>query len=159
MLEKSESQKGPRKVKDWDTYFIDIADMVATRSKDPSTQVGAVLVNNKRIVSTGYNGFPDWADDDDPANWERPKKYELIIHAEINAIMYTQQEYAYDLRHHTLYCTLCPCFDCACSIVNLGVTKVVYKSDDNPRFQESFKKAKDLFASCDVQCEKLNGLG
>lgn len=150
----------PRKVPSWDQYFIDIASMVATRSKD-NTQVGAVLVKDKRIVSTGYNGFPPYIDDNDPKNWEHPRQDELMVHAEINALDWRvalpgskQSLDEIKRQKYTLYTTLCPCDKCAKYIIH-GVSRVVYKDDTHPRFQEMFIKAKEIFAKANVVCEKF----
>src|SRR3546814_4797914 len=75
-----------RIVPTWTSYFMRIAQDVASRSKDPSTQVGAVLVDaDNHIIATGYNGFPPGIEET-PARWQRPDKYERVIHAEMNAI-------------------------------------------------------------------------
>lgn len=152
----------PRIVKPWDEYFIDIAYAVASRSKDPSTQVGAVLVRDRRIISTGYNGFPPEVDDKDPKNWERENKYNLIVHAEENAIKFAAESdwcFADDhiygtLDDYTLYVTLHPCVECAAMIVRYMIPRVVYAYED-PRWKDSFDKAKELLSAANIKCEKL----
>ena len=76
----------------WDEYFMGVALLAAQRSKDPNTQVGACIVDgSKRILSTGYNGFPQGCSDDDfPWNRDESKgdtKYQFVVHAELNAIL------------------------------------------------------------------------
>ena len=94
-----------RNVINRDNYFINIADVVATRSKDPSTQVWAVIVDqNHRPVSFGYNWFL-WAWDDRYLTRERPMKYYFSIHAEMNAILFAKT----DLTWCTLYCNYACC--------------------------------------------------
>lgn len=114
----------------WDSYFLDIAEAVSRRSHDGETQVGVVIVDeNKRIMATGYNGFPPGADDTKLPNL-RPDKYPFMVHAEINAIASSRQ----DLRGATLYSTYNPCRDCAKAIITSGIRDVIYrieyKNDD-----------------------------
>lgn len=112
-----------RNVIDWDNYFINIADEVATRSKDPSTQVGAVIVDkNHRPVSFGYNGFL-WAGDDRYLTRERPMKYYFSIHAEMNAILFSKT----DLEWCTLYCNYACCENCLKFIIQSWIKTVIYK--------------------------------
>jgi len=109
----------------WKQYFINIAEVVATRSHDAQTQVGAVIVDKQnRIVSTGYNGFPPGSNDDNLPT-KRPEKYPYMIHAEMNAIINSKQS----LHGTTLYCTLMPCHECCKAIISAGITTVVYKDD------------------------------
>ena len=71
----------------WDRRYLDIAKSVSQWSKDPSTKVGAVLVRDNRIVSVGYNGFPEGVDDSEERYNNRELKYDLVVHAEVNAII------------------------------------------------------------------------
>ena len=108
----------------WDDYFIGIAEAVSKRSHDGETQVGVVLIDeNKRILATGYNGFPPGCDDTKLPNL-RPDKYPFMVHAEINAIAASRQ----DLRNSSLYCTYSPCRDCAKAIITAGIKQVVFKT-------------------------------
>ena len=112
-----------RQVIDRDDYFINIADEVATRSKDPSTQVWAVIVDkNHRPVSFGYNGFL-WAWDDRYLTRERPMKYYFSIHAEMNAILFSKT----DLSWCTLYCNYACCENCLKFIIQSWIKTVIYK--------------------------------
>lgn len=114
-----------RPVAPWNQYFMRIAEAVATRSKDPFTQVGAVIADKyHRILSTGYNGFPPGVEET-PEMWERPFKYQLVIHAEANAILHAKK----DLTGSTLYVTLSPCAECVKLCAGAGVKRVVYKED------------------------------
>lgn len=107
----------------WDSYFLDIAEAVSRRSHDPETQVGVVIVDeSRRILATGYNGFPPGCDDTQLPNL-RPDKYPFMVHAETNAIASSRQ----DLRNSTLYVTWSPCRDCAKTIITAGVRTVVYR--------------------------------
>lgn len=114
----------------WDEYFMGVAMLSALRSKDPSTKVGACIVNeNKRIVGIGYNGLPCGCSDDE-FPWERTggfldTKYAYVVHAEPNAILNATS----DLTNATLYVTLFPCNECAKLIIQSGIREIVYVSD------------------------------
>ena len=115
----------------WDEYFMGLAHLSALRSKDPNTQVGAAIVDdNHRVVSVGYNGFPKGCSDD-VFPWEREgrnlleMKYAFVVHAELNAILNS----ARPVRGCTLYVSLFPCNECAKAIIQAGIVRIVYKSD------------------------------
>ena len=115
----------------WDEYFMGVAQLAAERSKDPSTQVGACIVDgDKRILSTGYNGFPHGCSDDEfPWNRDESKgdtKYQYVVHAELNAILNASGK---SLSGSTLYVGLFPCNECAKAIIQAGVKEVIYLSD------------------------------
>ena len=116
----------------WEEYFMAVAQLSGLRSKDPSTQVGACIVNrNKRIIGIGYNGFPTGCSDDE-LPWNREgdfldTKYPYVCHAELNAI--TNATNRHDLDGATLYVSLYPCNECAKLIVQAGIREVVYLSD------------------------------
>ena len=115
----------------WDEYFMGVALLAAQRSKDPSTQVGACIVDgDKRILSTGYNGFPHGCSDDDfPWNRDDSRgetKYQFVVHAELNAILNASGK---DLHGSTVYVALFPCNECAKAIIQSGIKEVVYLSD------------------------------
>lgn len=108
-----------------------VALLAAQRSKDPSTQVGACIIDkDKRILSTGYNGFPHGCSDDDfPWNRDESKgetKYQFVVHAELNAILNASGK---SLASSKLYVALFPCHECAKAIIQSGVAEVVYLSD------------------------------
>lgn len=100
---------------DWDNYFLNIAEAVAERSEDPKTKVGCVIVKDRRIVSTGYNGAPAGVD------WDHEDKHRRVVHAEANAIIYGDYE---KLRGATLYCTHSPCKECVKLIAAAGIEHV-----------------------------------
>lgn len=115
---------------DWDQRFMDLAAHVSLWSKDPSTKVGAVIVNSDKLVlSLGYNGFPRGVLDLEERYKDRPTKYLFVAHAERNAL---DNSYG-DMRGATLYTTLCPCNECTKSIIQKGIKKVVSKKFDNGR--------------------------
>jgi dCMP deaminase len=115
----------------WDEYFMGVALLSACRSKDPNTQVGACIVNDKnKIVGAGYNGLPTGCNDDDfPWNKEGDfldTKYPFICHAELNAIL---NNIGMDLRGCKIYTALFPCNECSKAIIQSGITEVIYLSD------------------------------
>ena len=114
----------------WEEYFMGLAHLSGLRSKDPNTQVGAVIVDeNNRVVSIGYNGFPSGVSDDE-FPWGREggvldTKYAFVVHAELNAILNSQRS----VRGCTIYVSLFPCNECAKAIIQAGISCVVYESD------------------------------
>jgi dCMP deaminase len=115
----------------WDEYFMGVALLSAKRSKDPSTQVGACIVNDKnKIVGAGYNGLPIGCNDDE-FPWDKQgdflnTKYPYICHAELNAIL---NNIGMDLRGCKIYTALFPCNECSKAIIQSGITEVIYLSD------------------------------
>ena len=115
----------------WDEYFMGVALLAAERSKDPSTQVGACIVDeNNRILSTGYNGFPRGCSDD-VFPWNRNEadgetKYPFVVHAELNAILNTRGK---SLVGSRVYVGLFPCHECAKAIIQAGIKEVVFLCD------------------------------
>ena len=115
----------------WDDYFMGVSLLAADRSKDPSTQVGACIVSaDNRILSTGYNGFPQGCSDDE-FPWNRDEsagetKYNFVVHAELNAILNAGGK---SLVGSRIFVSLFPCHECAKAIIQAGVKEVVYLSD------------------------------
>ncbi len=115
----------------WDEYFMGVALLSACRSKDPNTQVGACIVNEKnKIVGTGYNGLPVGCSDDE-FPWSKTgnfleTKYPFVCHAELNAIL---NNIGMDLRGCRIYTALFPCNECTKAIIQSGISEVVYLSD------------------------------
>lgn len=115
----------------WDEYFMGIASLSSLRSKDPSTQVGACIVDgNNKVVSIGYNGMPRGVDDN-KIPWGHGEglesKYLYVCHAEFNAILNTRNGSA--LSGCKIYVTLFPCNECAKAIVQVGIKEVIYLDD------------------------------
>ncbi|WP_416325358.1 deoxycytidylate deaminase [[Eubacterium] hominis] len=114
----------------WDEYFMGLAHLSAKRSKDPSTQVGAVIVSKEhRVVGIGYNGFPNGCSDDE-FPWDRDgefsqTKYPFVVHAELNAILNSNA----DLHGCSIFVSLFPCNECAKAIIQSGISRIVYESD------------------------------
>ena len=142
----------------WDEYFMGVALLSAKRSKDPSTQVGACIVNeDKRIIAIGYNGFPrgcsdevfPWGkNDNNPLN----NKYPYVVHAEANAILNSTTS----LKNSTLYVTLFPCNECAKLLIQSGIKHIVFMSDRNVGLQTSFEASKKMLDAAGVTYTKMN---
>ena len=139
----------------WDEYFIGLAHLSAYRSKDPSTQVGAVIVDDdNRVVSIGYNGLPRGCSDDE-FPWEREgdileTKYPFVVHAELNAILNSRNS----VKDCTIYVSLFPCNECAKAIIQSGIKRIVYESDKYYD-TEMVKASKRMLASANVECKQL----
>lgn len=144
----------------WDEAFMLQAVVIAARSKDPSSQVGACITDeNQRILSLGYNGTPrKW--DDNKFPWERKAehayytKYPYVIHAEMNALLNYKGDNK-SLEGATVYVTLFPCSNCAKALVQAGVKKVVYLSDKYKDTEDNIA-AKICFDYCGVEYEQLD---
>lgn len=114
---------------DWDKFFLDMATMVASRSKDTSMKCGAVFVrtDDNSVLSTGYNGLPRNIEYT-PEKLERPTKYFVMEHAERNAI-YNAVRNGVALLNSTCYITGLPCADCARAIIQVGTKRIVLPAD------------------------------
>ena len=140
----------------WDDYFMGIALLAAMRSKDPNTQVGCCIVNDKKIIlSTGYNGFPKGCSDDEYP-WDRDgsgndTKYPFVVHAELNAILNAGGK---SLDGATLYVDLFPCNECAKAIIQSGIAEVVYLSDKYAD-QENTLASKKMLGSAGVKLRQF----
>ncbi|WP_369711773.1 cytidine/deoxycytidylate deaminase family protein [Leptotrichia sp. HSP-334] len=122
----------------WDEYFMGVAFLSGMRSKDPSTQVGACIIDKeKKIIGMGYNGFPLGSSDDEMP-WGKTgdfldTKYPYVVHAELNAILNSIKS----LKESTIYVTHFPCNECAKAIVQSGIKKVIYFSDKHKNLEST----------------------
>ncbi len=131
----------------WDEYFMGIAHLSAMRSKDPNTQVGACIVSHEnKIMSMGYNGFPNGCSDDEfpwgKTDNELESKYLYSTHSELNAILNYRGG---SLEGAKMYVTLFPCNECAKAIIQSGIRELVYDCDkyaDSPSVIASKKMLK-----------------
>lgn len=141
----------------WDEYFMGVALLSARRSKDPHTQVGACIVNDKnKIVGAGYNGLPLGCDDDSfPWNKQGDfldTKYPYICHAELNAIL---NNIGMDLKGCKIYTALFPCNECTKAIIQSGINEVIFLSD---KYQDSdaTKASRRMLDTAGVTYRKVN---
>ena len=108
---------------DWNEWFLRGVYWVASKSKDPKTKIGAIIVKDKRIISTGYNGIPICVSDDLETRHERPEKYKWYEHGERNAI-YSAAKHGISTNDAILYTNALPCADCARGIIQSGIKEV-----------------------------------
>jgi len=131
-------------------HFLSVADTISQASKDPSTKVGAVIVDkDNRIVSTGYNGFPKGIDDTEDRLHDRETKLSYTLHAELNAVLFARR----DLSECTLYTTFVPCSECAKIIIQTGIKKVysyIVPADKLKRWGPIFNLTYDMFKEAGV---------
>ena len=131
----------------WDMRFLDMAKLISSWSKDPSTQVGSVIVDsNNRVVYVGYNGFPQGISDDNRLD-NRETKYKMILHAERNALLFAQRP----LEGCTIYTyPFMPCPACASMIIQSGISGVVSYINKDERWEKEFKLSRQIFKEVDV---------
>ena len=109
----------------WDMRFLELADTIRKWSKDPSRKIGAIAVRDRKILATGYNGFPKGIEDTAERYNNREIKYRYVVHAEMNCI-YNAAANGISLKDSTLYIHGLPvCGDCALGIIQAGVSRVV----------------------------------
>ena len=135
----------------WIRRFMEMAILVSTWSKDPSTKCGTIIVDtNGRIVSEGFNGFPQKFPDSEERYEDREKKYNLIVHSEINAIIFANKP----LDNCVMFCSpMIPCCRCAAAICQTGIKLVVFpklRKGLEERWAESAALSKELFSECGV---------
>lgn len=145
----------------WDSYFMSLAYLIAMRSKDESTNIGAVIVGeDNEIRSTGYNSFPMGINDTIEERQERPEKYYWFAHAEKNAIDHAARV-GIPLKGCKMYTQGIPCMDCARSIVQSGIKKVIVHSKWgdgwNNKWNENAIRTKQLFDEAKVELEFFDG--
>lgn len=135
----------------WDDYFMGLAQLSAMRSKDPNTQVGACIVDEKkRVVSIGYNGMPFGCSDLE-FPWGREgsylkTKYPFVVHAELNAILNAPRSVA----GCDLYVSLFPCNECAKAIIQSGIRRVIY-ADDKYRDSDPTQASKKMLLAAGIE--------
>ena len=134
----------------WDKNFLQLAQMVSVFSKDPSTKVGAVIVDDdNRVISIGYNGFPKGIKDDSRLN-NRGLKYDMVVHAETNALLFANTS----VKGCTIYTwPFQPCSRCASLIIQAGIRRVVSAENKEIRWLNNFQLARDMFVESGVKLE------
>ena len=145
----------------WQNRFIELAKVVSTWSKDPSTQIGAVIVDPKtrNILSVGYNGFPRGMNDFNDRLQNREIKYRYVVHGEHNAILNAALN-GVKLEGSQLYVYGLPiCNECAKAIIQVGIKEVyAFVTHDNPIWEESTKYSKIMFQETEVKYEIISGV-
>lgn len=154
------NRESMRDIPGWDEYYLSICKVVATRSKDPNTQIGCVVVGPAHeIRSTGYNSFPRGIRDDVPERLERPAKYLWIEHAERNAICNAARA-GTATEGCTLYVEIMPCMDCARAIVQAGITQVAISAErmaqySSEYYSQHFGLVEVLFREAGVKVKRV----
>jgi dCMP deaminase len=141
----------------WHIRFLRLAQEVSSWSIDPSTKVGCVLVKNKRVISTGYNGFPKNISDSFDRLMDREQKYEITVHAEVNAVT-TAALHGVSTEGCSAYVTMLPCSRCSSVLINAGVNKIYVsgKTEIPPRWIENFKLASELLSEASVELKIIS---
>jgi dCMP deaminase len=136
-----------------------LARQVASWSKDPSTQVGCVLANKKKVLSVGYNGFPKNISDDLNRLIDREKKYEITVHAEVNAVT-TAALHGVSTEGASAYITFSPCSRCAAVLINAGITAVYVDgaAEVPTRWLENFILASKILAEAGVEYHTIDSV-
>lgn len=146
----------------WDRRFLELAKHISTWSKDPSTKVGSVIVDDRRVVvGMGYNGFPRGVEDTDRRLQDRTTKYAMIVHAELNAIL----EAGSRARGGTIYVYpafgIPPlCTGCAKAVIQAGITRVVgyepdVAEDVRARWATELEVAQRMCHEANVTCDMV----
>jgi dCMP deaminase len=144
---------GESPMANWDKRFLKLAVHISGWSKDPSTQVGCIIVGEDReIRSTGFNGFPRGIEDSEERYLNRDLKYSLICHAEENAIMHAAR-IGVSLKGCRAYVTWPPCTRCTRSLIQAGVEEVVYPANLTipERWLEDFNLGRQMFEESGVK--------
>ena len=138
----------------WDKRFIELAHLVATWSKDPSTKVGSVIVDDKRrVLAMGYNGFPRGVTDSEERYGDRDEKYPRVVHAELNAILNATRR----IEGCSLYCTMHPCAECAKAIIQVGIRDVYVPIESVPtRWSESLLVSGSMLVEAGVRVHRVH---
>lgn len=143
----------------WDKRYFEIAKQIASWSKDPSRQIGAVIIGDKgQIISQGYNGFPRGVVDSDERYNDRPTKYKFVVHAEANAI-YNALHNGSSVMGSTIYVTGLPvCHECAKAVIQSGISKVIFDTPLNKKdsWYESCSDALLMFKESGIEVELVN---
>ncbi|WXG54351.1 MAG: dCMP deaminase family protein [Candidatus Sedimenticola sp. (ex Thyasira tokunagai)] len=144
----------------WDTRFLGLAAHISAWSKDPSSQVGAVITDHNRIVSLGYNGFAAGVEDRESRLADRNCKLNLTIHAEENAMIFAKR----DLRGCTVFVTHPPCPRCASKLIQEEIKRIVYINPSNDflsRWADDLELSQEMYREAGVEVtgyavEKIN---
>ena len=137
---------------DWDKRFLKLAKHISKWSKDPSTQVGCVVVGpDRELRSTGFNGLPRGIEDNNERLNNREIKYPLICHAEENAIMHAAR-IGMSLKGCTAYVTWPPCTRCARSLIQAGISTIIYPKDIEipKRWLEDFNLSLNMLKEANI---------
>jgi len=141
----------------WDELFMRHVYLIASKSKDSSSKIGAVIVRDNAIISEGYNGLPRGVNDDVSVRGDKPEKYYWYEHAERNSIFHCARN-GIATKDTTLYSMGCPCSDCTRAIIQSGIKEVVIHSqwedigfnNSVDKWSESTARSADMFMESSV---------
>ena len=140
----------------WHEYFMKQVYLVAEKSKDCRTKIGAVLVRDNRVISTGYNGFPIGVNDLEERYLNREIKYSFIVHAEHNSIL-SCARFGVSSLNSILYTNGIPCGECCKSIIQGGVTKIIVHKQWpdmlSQKWVDSTKVSKQMIEETGIEIE------
>lgn len=136
----------------WHLRFLNVASLISSWSKDPSTKVGVVIVKDNKILGTGYNGFPIGIEDLPERYNDRPTKYKYVVHAEVNAILNSVA----NIRGADLYLWPAgpPCCECTKVVIQSGIKRVIIpkpKVDPFPAWRENLETARSMLEEAGVE--------
>ncbi len=135
----------------WDKRFLDLAEHISTWSRDPNRKVGSVIVRpDKTVASMGFNGFPRNVDDDETRYNDRETKNQMVVHAEMNAILHAREP----LHGYTLYVwPFHPCARCAAAIIQSGIKHVVTVPWETTNWKETIRIARQMMDEAGVRIQ------
>ena len=145
----------------WDDYFMTMVYLVAMRSKDESTHIGAVIVGtNNEVRATGYNSFPRGIDDTVPERQERPEKYFWFAHGEINAVAQAAMV-GIPVGGCKIYTNGMPCTGCAKYLINAGIKEVIvdkaWDADNAEKWSDEARRSMEMFDESEVKVRYWEG--
>jgi len=142
----------------WDKRYIELAKEIASWSKDPSKQIGAVAIGDKgQVLAQGYNGFPRGIEDTELRYADRSEKYKYVVHAEMNCI-YNATFNGVSLQGATIYISGLPvCSECAKGLIQVGIKRVVYECSDHvPNHWKAHNETTiELLSEADISYERI----
>jgi len=163
-LEESRKKRAKtiRKQYEWDVYFLRMVKLVASKSEDPNTKIGCVIVGpDNQIVSTGYNGLPRGVNvTKTRLSRENDEKYYWFEHAERNAI-YNAARHGIELRGCKAYVYCCPCPDCARALIQVGITQIITMNNHplkshSERWKDKYLRSYEMMCEAGLSIKKVN---
>lgn len=146
-------------IKNWDEYFFKIMYLASSKSLDPRTKIGAILVRDKSIISTGYNGFPKGVKDLEERYNDREQKINFICHAEFNSIVISAR-FGISTKDSILYTNGIPCNNCCKSLIQGGISEIVVHKQwpefTNKNWVESVKISKIMLQESNIPVRIYN---
>lgn len=143
----------------WNERYLQMAELVGSWSKDPTTKCGAVIVRpDNTVASVGFNGFPKGCSDHESFYNDRELKYARVMHAEVNAILLAREP----LDGYTIFTHQAPnigpsCDRCSAAVIQAGIKKIVHRGRvDNPRWNDSIQKGIDMYNEAGIKVVELD---